>query len=251
MSRLALLGAVAMAWLFGMAASSASADVFGPIELVSASAVPGGLHQQAEEARYAVISGNGRYVAFVGRYGGVSGIWRRDLLTGAVEQVAPGVSTMPSISREGRYVSFTTTESLVPEDTNNSPDVYVRDMEPGEGEPEYTLVSAVNGSDEGATYTYAGETPSVEPETEFGSLASARSAMSANGEYVVFVTTAESNLLGGSQPTPPYEVLVRDLATKETRLVSAEYEPGVGWSAERPVQPTTNELNGLVRYGAV
>lgn len=251
MSRLALLGAVAAAWLLGVAVAAASADVFGPIELVSASAVPGGLHQQAEEARYPVISGNGRYVAFVGRYGGVSGIWRRDLLTGAVEQVAPGVSTMPSISKEGRYVSFTTTESLVPEDTNNSPDVYVRDMEPGEGEPEYTLVSAVNGTDEGATYTYTGETPAVEPETEFGSLASARSAMSANGEYVVFVTTAQSNLLGGSAPTPPYEVLVRDLATRETRLVSAEYEPGVGWSAERPVQPTTNELNGLVRYGAV
>jgi WD40-like Beta Propeller Repeat len=251
MRRLVLLGVAAAVWLLGVAVSTASADLFGPIELVSASAVPGGLHQQAEEARFPVISGNGRYVAFVGRYGGVPGIWRRDLLTGAVEQVAPGVSTMPSISREGRYVSFTTNESLVPEDTNNSPDVYVRDMQPGEGEPEYTLVSAVNGTDEGATYTYDGEASTLEPEAGYGSLASARSAMSANGEYVVFVTTAQSNLLGGSEPTPPYEVLVRDLATKETRLVSAEYQPGAGWSAERPVQPAINELNGHVSYGAV
>jgi hypothetical protein len=251
MRRLALLGAVAAVWLLGVAVSTASADLFDAIELVSASAVPGGLHQQAEEARFPVISGDGRYVAFVGRYGGVSGIWRRDLLTGAVEQVAPGVSTMPSISKEGRYVSFTTTEELVPADTNNSPDVYVRDMEPGEGQPEYTLVSAINGTEEGATYTYDGEAPAIEPKAEFGSLASARSAMSANGEYVVFVTTAQSNLLGGNELTPPYEVFVRDLVTKETRLVSAEYEPGVGWSTDRPVQPTTNELNGLIRYGAV
>jgi hypothetical protein len=251
MRRVLLISASVLVWLASVAAPGARADLFGPIELVSASAVLGGLHQQAESARFPVISANGRYIAFVGRYGGEEGIWRRDLLTGAVEQVAPGVSTMPSVSANGRYVSFTTTEQLVSQDTNDSPDVYVRDMEGGEGEPEYTLVSAVNGSDEGATYTYTGESSSIEPEKEFGALASARSAMSANGELVVFVTSAQSNLLGGSEPTPPYEVLVRDLATNETRLVSAEYEPGVGWSADRPVQPTLNSFNGEAQYGAV
>ena len=101
-----------------------SADLFGPIELASTSASPGGLHEQADEARFPVISGDGHYVAFVGRFGGVPGIWRRDLATGAVEQVAPGDATMPRSAQNGRYVSFTTNESLVPEDTNKLPDVY-------------------------------------------------------------------------------------------------------------------------------
>lgn len=238
--------------LAGIAAPCARADLFGAIELASASAIAGGLHEQAEEARFPVISGNGRYVAFVGRFGGESGIWRRDLLTGAVELVAPGASTMPSISANGRYVSFTTNEQLLPADTNKGPDVYRRDMEPEPGEPQYTLVSAVNGSEEGATYTYTGEGhySLQQQESYFGALAAARSAMSANGEYVAFVTTAQSDLMGTGQPTPPGEVLVRDIATRETRLVSAEYEPGAGWAADRPVQPATDE-EGRTSYGAV
>lgn len=253
MRRLLALSAGLVLWLAIPGAPAASADLFGPIELASTSAVSGTVAQQAEEARFPVISGNGRYVAFVGRYGGVPGIWRRDLHTGAVEQVAPGEATMPSISANGRYVSFTTNESLLAEDTNEAPDVYRRDMEPGAGEPEYTLVSAVNGSQEGATYTYTGSRKDVsqeQGETEFGSLAGARSAMSAEGNQIVFITTAQSNLLGGAEPTPAGEVLVRDLETNETKLVSAEYQPGIGWSAERPVQPTTNG-EGATVYGAV
>ena len=190
-------------------------------------------------------------MAFVGRFAGVPGIWRRDLLTGTVEQVAPGESTMPSISANGRYVSFTTNERLVPEDINEAPDVYRRDMEPGAGEPDYTLVSAVNGSEEGAAYTYTGQGfTQQQRETDFGALAGARSAMSADGNYIAFITTAQSNLLGGSEPTPTGEVFVRDVATRETRLVSAEYEPGVGWAAGRPVQPSLSE-SGSTIYGAV
>jgi Tol biopolymer transport system component len=251
MRRLTALGATTLLWL-ALAATTASADLFGPVQLASTSAVAGTVAQQAEEARFPVVSGNGRYVAFVGRYGGAPGLWRRDLQSGAIEQVAPGNSTMPSISSNGRYISFTTNEKLVPEDTNQGPDVYRRDMEPAPGEPQYTLVSAVNGSHAGASYTYTGSA-AVSPEqkeTEFGSLAGARSAMSADGNEVVFVTTAQSNLLGGGEPTPTSEVLVRNIATRETRLVSAEYEPGSGWSAERPVQPTVNE-HGFTAYGAV
>ncbi len=244
------LGGLLLGLVFA-GAPAAHADLFGPIELASTSAVPGALAQQAEEARFPVISGDGRYVAFVGRFGGVAGIWRRDLLTGTVEQVAPGESTMPSISANGRYVSFTTNEQLLPQDTNKAPDVYRRDMEPNAGEPEYTLVSAVNGSEEGASYTYTGQGFSQQQrETEFGALAAARSAMSADGNYIAFITTAQSNLLGESEPTPTGEVFVRDVATRETRLVSAEYEPGIGWSAGRPVQPSRSESGDTV-YGAV
>jgi len=248
--------ATLIAWVLALAvlavgSSPARADLFGPIELASTSAPAGGLHEQADEARFPVLSADGRYVAFAGSFGGEPGIWRRDLATGAMAMVAAGDATLPSISASGRYVSFTTGERLVPEDTNNSPDVYVRDMEPAAGEPEYTLVSAVSGTDEGAKYTYTGGLHIYSPEqeeTEFGSIASARSAISADGRYVAFVTTAQSNLLGGAEPTPALEVLVRDLATKETRLVSAEYSPGSGWGADRPVQPQTAEGG---QFGAV
>lgn len=247
---LGLIGGVLLC-LAGVGAPAAQADLFGPIELASVGTGPGGLQEQAEEARFPVISANGRYVAFVGRFGGEAGIWRRDLLSGVVEQVAPGQSTMPSISANGRYVSFTTNEQLVPADENRGPDVYRRDMEPGPGESQYTLVSAVNDSEAGATYAYTGEGGSLEQrETEFGSLAGARSAMSADGEQVAFITTAQSDLLGGAEPTPAGEVLVRDIGNHETKLVSAEYQPGAGWTSERPVQPTTDEA-GFTQYGAV
>ncbi len=244
------LATCALLALLAAGAPAAGADVFGPIELASTSAPAEGPHAQAGEAIFPVISANGRYVAFVGTFAGVPGIWRRDLVTGAIEQVAPGDATMPSISENGRYVSFTTNERLVPEDTNSSPDVYVRDMEPGEGEPEYTLVSAVNGSDEAATYNFAAKPGE---EAEYGSIASARSAIDKQGNKVVFVTTAESNLLGGAEPTPAREVLVRDLETKETTLVSAEYEPVAGRPAngeDRPVPTYGAEQYGAVFLGA-
>jgi hypothetical protein len=258
MTRSVIVLALCCACALSLLDDIATADVFKPIELVSARPVQltsGTLSEQAERATESVVSADGRYVAFVGSFGGVSGIWRRNLETGAVEQVAPGGAfaqsdaRLPSISEEGRYVSFTTTARLAPEDDpNKAPDVYVRDMDKPcqtqggacvacaehqdaaelEGCP-FVLVSAVEDSSEGATYEYAQPTE----EQSFGSLASGRSAMSADGRYVVFETAAESNLLGG--PTPPREILVRDLETDETRLVSSEYDPQTGTDTGVPV----------------
>lgn len=249
------LFAVAIGVLLALAvwASAAGADVFGPIELTSTSAPSTGQPEQSGEARFPVISSSGRYVAFVGSFGGERGIWRRDLATGTVEHVAPGVATLPSISASGRYVSFTTTERLVAQDTNNSPDVYVRDMEPAPGEAEYTLVSAVNGSDEGTAYKYTGQAlgNAEFDEREYGSIAAARSAISADGNLVVFETTAQSDLLGEAAPTPPLQVLVRDLATHETRLVSAEYEPLAGRPANGEDRPVPIQQDQGEQYGAI
>jgi dipeptidyl aminopeptidase/acylaminoacyl peptidase len=223
-----------------LAAASAEADVFGPISLVSQSAIPGSTHnQQADYAHDPAISGDGQYVAFDGSFGGVTGVWRRDLATGAVELVAGGDAELPSISEDGRYISFTTTQALSPEDHNKGPDVYVRDMEPQPGEPQYTLVSAVNGSAEGLTYEYTGSSAAFEEE-HYGSLASGRSALSANGREVAFVTSAVSNLAGPH--TPALQVAIRNLDTLETRLVSVR----IGTSDE-PVSMQEGEDS----YGAV
>ncbi len=238
--RVALLCAIAVASAWAPAASRA--DVFEPISLVSAIAPPAVPADRAEQADYAhdpAISGDGHYLAFDGSFGGVTGVWRRDVASGAVEPVAvgpagspQGSAELPSISEEGRYISFTTSAQLVAGDHNEGPDVYVRDMDRNESEAgAFTLASAVNGAEESLTYTTS------EP-TRYGSLAAGGSALSANGQEVAFVTTAISNLAGPE--TPAMQVAVRNLLTKQTQLVSVVYDPTTGTETGEPV-PTSGE----------
>ncbi len=219
-------------------ASVASAKT-GPIELVSKSAT-----EQAVEARESTISADDRYVAFTGVIDGLKGIFRKDLQTGALVPVAAGPaglgetelsrSTGPSISSNGRYVSFTTAAQLDPVDdtSETSEDVYVADMstEP----PTYELASALDGCNPddplphapcGITYAGAGRV---------GSEATAGVSLSADGSVVVFVTTAASNLLGEEGGTPAFQVVARDLRTDATTLVSDAYDPKTGQMAQPP-----------------
>ncbi len=262
--------------LLAAAAAPAGADVFGPISLVSQGALGGGGAEQAEYAHDPAISGDGRYVAFDGSIGGVTGVWRRDLKTGELEQVAGGDAELPSISDNGRYVSFTTNEGLsLPEVSHGQPDssphgeavnVYVRDMavhpatsaaeeaaRPA-GERAFTVVSAVDGSEEPLTYSSTS--------TTLGSTATGRSAISADGSEVAFVTTAVSNLVRypqveeeeikkGEIPkphTPKLQVAVRYLDTRETILVSRCY---VKSKCEAAAEPAVSAVEGSTDYGAV
>ena len=254
--------------------------MFGPIALASASAVPGDPQdQQADHAGDAAISGDGRYVAFDGSFGGRTGVFRRDLLTGAVAVVAEGDAVEPSISEDGRYVSFTTTARLDEEnDTNSAPDVYVRDMDRPSSRPcpeqweaseegrqacAFTLVSAVNGSVQGLSYAY-GSDQAFEA-THLGSLAAGRSAISADGRYVAFVTSAVSNLANPDRPRGPRPRTAGNPRaagrgagpgqTRETQLVSVVRDPVSGGPAlneagqPEPV-PTVSE-GGSSLYGAL
>ncbi len=270
MRRLSPLFTVVALSVAGLIPGVAQADVFGPISLASASAIPGFPgNQQADYAHDAAISGDGRYVAFDGSYGGFTGVWRRDLRTGVVEAVAaenpaePAVSApdadLPSISEDGRYVSFTTTARLDPaDDVNPGPDVYVRDMEiaasqpcepgPGSAQPcAFTLASAADGSTAGLTYEPTGKFSSVPfEEQHYGSVAAGRSALSADGRRVVFVTTVISNLVGAG--TPALQVVTRDLDSEHTELISVADDPATG----QPLvdQPVFGEEGGEP-YGAV
>lgn len=258
-ARRAALPLMAALGLCAVVPASAGADVFGSISLASASAIPGFLgNQQGDFAHDAALSGNGRFVAFDGSFGGATGVWRRDLQTGAVQAVAaenlgnPAISApdadLPSISDDGRYVSFTTTARLDPvNDTNPGPDVYVRDMDkdPSE-EGAFTLASAVNGSAAGLTYEPTGKLSVQFEELNYGSLASGRSAISADGRRVAFVTTAISNLAGPG--TPALQVAVRDLDQDSTELVSVADEPATG--APLAGQPVSSK-EGTETYGAV
>jgi hypothetical protein len=264
-----------------IAPAGAAADVYGPIELVSQGALQGaeaGMTLQANYAHDPTISLNGRYVAFDGSYAGRTGVWRRNLENEEIAPVAVGApgatagecqaspsgapspcdAVLPSISANGQYVSFTTAAPLAPhEDVNDQPDVYVRNMDVQGTESNaesaacvtseeeasseltqrcpFTLVSAVDGKDEGLSYG---------AEAGRGSLAEGRSAISANGQKVAFVTSAASNLAGPG--TPAMQVAVRDLATSETELVSTRYDPETGQAI--PGDPVSGE-EGEKRYG--
>jgi hypothetical protein len=246
-----------------LAGAPARADVFSPIGLVSYGAVGGGAFvQQAEYAHDSAISADGRYVAFDGSVGGVTGVWRRDLATEVIEQVAGGDAAMPSISEDGRYVSFTTNEGAsLPEITHALPDVdphaeavnvYRRDMSnrpaataaeeaarPAE-ERAFQAASAPSGSEESLRYASSAE------REHGGSYAVGRTAMSANGDEVAFVTASVSNLVAypaleeeerarGETPaphTPAGQVAVRRFDSGTTELVSrCRFECGQGAAA--------------------
>jgi Tol biopolymer transport system component len=219
---------------------------------------------QFDHANGPALSSDGRYVAFQGSRGGVSGVWRRDLRSGALEPEPVAVSepekptsapdaAAPSISADGRYVAFTTTADLQPERVQagtgtvegepapdkGCPEVYVRDMDrtPGE-EGAYVLASELNGSDAGIAF--AG---SCAQEREGFAIAGAQAApavaLSADGRRVAFTVLSPSDLSGPcsaatpvSCPTPPSQVAVRDLDTHATTLVSVTPEgqatPGGG-----------------------
>ena len=110
-------------------AGVAHAD-FGPASVVSASSSPPLLADYAYEP---VVSGDGRYVVFTGSIASVPAIFRKDLVTGALDVVALGADTgAPSVSADGRYVSFTTDENPgtgTPWPTPQCDNVYVRDMD--------------------------------------------------------------------------------------------------------------------------
>ena len=210
--RLAVALAAAAA-LAALAAGPAAAE-FGPIRLVSKSAVA-----QAREASLPAISADGEYVAFQGVMdGGRQGVFEENLTSGQVVAVATGpaperqnqpepsaTATAPSISADGRYVAFTTKAPLDPLDdpAPETESVYVADM--GTSPPTYELASVEPG----------GTTAMTAP-----ARAAAMVALDGDGREVAFVSEDQ--------------VYIRDLETRETTLVSVErdaltgaMEPGV------------------------
>jgi hypothetical protein len=224
-----------LALAIALAAPSSAAAEIGPPQLVSKTVA-----EQTDEASATTISADGRYLAFRGAVGGYRGVFREDLETGAIAKVATGSAYLagaagadarnPSISADGRYVSFTTNAPLDPSDDTQaqSADVYVADM--AASPPTYELASALDGSPHGLTYSGAG-----------GSEASGRVALSASGREVAFFTTASSDLTSGAggstpgTPTPAGQVVVRDLEDDGTTLVSVQRSTETGEMTDLPV----------------
>ncbi|GHF51363.1 hypothetical protein GCM10010218_36140 [Streptomyces mashuensis] len=169
----------------------------------------------------ASISGNGRYVVFDSEAGNIvpgrapdhhRDIYVRDLFTGRTERLLPGakgpakVSDTPSVTADGRYVAFTSErDDLVPGDTNNTWDVFVRDRLTGR-------TTRVSVNEKGGQSGYGGHSPVI----------------SADGSRVVFKSyqglTADSNH-GGIHGKPRARGLyAHDLRTHRTWLAGKTYQ---------------------------
>ena len=161
---------------------------------------------------HAVISADGRHGAFTsaasnlvsGDTNGMADAFVRDLDTGVTERVsvatdgaqANAASSAEAISADGRFVVFSSDASnLVPNDSNERSDVFVRDRQTG-------VTTRVSVSSDGTQ----------------GDLNSGAESISADGRFVTFASDA-SNLVAGdtNQNT---DVFVYDRQTGATERVS-------------------------------
>lgn len=186
--------------------------------------------QQASGSSYwASISPDARYVAYTsdapdlvpGDTNGYADVFLLDRRTGGVTLVsrsAAGVpgngnSQTPVVSADGRYVAFESQASnLVAGDTNDSPDVFVRDMTTG-------AVRRVSVTNSGKQFGGGGSTGD-----------GVDMSMSADGRYVTFVGQATNALA---------RLYVRDRTANTTRLVSAgtDGRPGNYGTYEGSISP--------------
>jgi Tol biopolymer transport system component len=159
-------------------------------------------------------SADGRFVAFYsyadnlvpGDTNGATDVFLKDLQTGALERISvasngsqpDGDSFDPSVSASGRYIAFTSAgTNLVPGDTNNSYDVYVRDR----------LLGTT-------------EMASVDSNGQEGDNASYNSMISPDGRYVVFQSRS-TNLVPGDT-NGAFDVFVHDRQTGQTVRASVD-----------------------------
>lgn len=182
--------------------------------------------QGEDDSRQPVISSDGRYIAYrsdannivPGLSGGYDRIFRYDTLAGENELVDESLvstqsvntsSSTPRMSNDGRYVLFTSSFGFVPEDTNGSQDIYVRDTETGE----YMWVD------------FYGDGTSLDG--NWGEI-----AFAGDGSYVTFESW-NGDLLGDGLTTVSANVWGYDLASEEATLVSVPATATAGAPATR------------------
>ena len=168
------------------------------------------------ESREPSISADGRYVAFASSAGnlvegdtnGDYDVFVRDTVDGIITRVSvsnagtegnTGSGSSSSISDDGRYVAFSSYASnLVPNDTNGSTDVFVRDLVAG------TTTRVSLSSEEVQSFPYWSSEP----------------AISGDGRYVAFNSLAFNLVAGDSNYT--YDIFVRDMVYGTTTRVSVD-----------------------------
>jgi Tol biopolymer transport system component len=186
------------------------------------------------------VSRDGRLVAFKSTgtnlhpadTNGFADVFVKDMSTGAVTLVSAnmaggsgnGDSDEPSLSADGRYVSFTSTASdLVPGDTNGVKDVFRRDLK----KKRTDLISVANNGDQATGYAGG-------------------SSINGDGRFVAFGSPA-SNLPDGIVGTHTWsQIYLRDMLAQRTILVSANASGGAGNSSSR--HPSISEDGRYLGY---
>jgi Tol biopolymer transport system component len=172
----------------------------------------------------AAISADGRFIAFQSAASnlvrhdtnGTYDIFVRDLRLGITRRVSlgsdgtegNGQSQNPSISGDGRFVTFESSASDLVEGGVAEDDIFVRDLKLG-------ITRRVSLSSDGS-----------EGHGSIGFTADIPPAISADGRFVAFSSTA-SNLVG-HDTNGTYDVFVRDLKLGTTRRVSLSSDDAEG-----------------------
>jgi Tol biopolymer transport system component len=200
---LALASVLAGGLLAGLAAPSPAAA---GLHLVSANATGVFANADSEAEVGGSVSGNGRFVAFESEATNLDGsaadrqAYVKDLATGKVRRVSKAKNGDPAdqrvfdptISADGRFVTYTVSASNLPGGDGNINQVYLYDRETRK-------TRLVSRGSHGAGDDHSGY-----------------SAISAHGRFVEFSSYA-GNLPGGKEPESVY---VRDVKRGKTILVS-------------------------------
>jgi Tol biopolymer transport system component len=180
-------------------------------------------------SRQPAISGDGRYVAFIsaasnlvaGDTNGALDVFVRDRVAGTTARVslasggaqARGGSVLPAISADGGVVAFVSTaRNLVARDSNQAPDVFVRDL--ASATTQRVSVSASDAQVHQPVHVAEGFRP----------------ALSADGAIVAFASP--SSELVASDRNRADDVFVRDRSAGTTSLVSVDSEGAQRRSAD-------------------
>lgn len=195
-------------------------------------------NQATDDSDRPSLSNDGRYIAFesdspglvVGDTNAWTDVFVRDRLANTTRRVSltsTGAQAdiggeNPSINGDGRFVAFSSSDRLTPNDTNAVPDIYVRDVVANTT----TLVSVAGN---GAVSNGFSDSPRI----------------SANGRYVVF-TSAATNLDGLADTNDAPDVFVRDLVAHTTQRVSMSSGGGLAHGAA--ARPTISGNGRFVTY---
>jgi Tol biopolymer transport system component len=154
-----------------------------------------------------------------------AGPWAQAAVRVAVQ--ANGDSTSPAISADGRFVVFESGASnLVPDDTNETSDVFVRDR-----------------------VLHATRRVSVSSTGAEGNFSSLSPAVSADGRFVAYASVASTLVLGDTNGA--WDVFVRDLVAGTTQRVSVSTAGAQSTGSDEFLAPAISADGRFVAYSSV
>jgi Tol biopolymer transport system component len=182
------------------------------------------------------VSADGRFVAFLSTapFGGgsakpVASVYIHDTQLNTTKFIGPG--SRPAISADGRYVAFVSASAnLVPGDRNNSPDVFLADLQMGS-------IELISRSRRGGT----------------GNGASTNPAVAANGRFIAFQSEASDLMCAGACAESPedinllWDVFLFDRQSRRTVRVSSD--PSATWM-EDSSGPAIDEAGAVIAFSS-